>query len=247
MSWNQNDIDLLEAYQKGLLSEQEKVQVEARLVEDQEFKSLWEELQKYQAGLRHAGRKALKAELQALEQSLPEIETGKSVSFFRPNLWLRAAAGITIIFGLGILFFFLNDQPVDIDGYLEPYPNIVYPVERGASEDSPDARQLAYQAYDRAQYETAVERFTALPGLAAEDHFYLGLAYMLQGEYAAAATSFESMVDAGTDLALPGRWYLGLCYLKLDNREAAKKALQPLIDQKTSYAEKAENILNQTK
>lgn len=244
MNFNQADIELLEAYQSGQLSAAEADKVKERLSKDKEFQALFDELKSYQNGLRHIGRNALRAELQDLEKTLPPIEHDGAVTFFKPNMLFRAAAGITIIFGLGILLLFFNDKPADINSYLTPYPNIVYPVERSNQLDTEDDRQLAYQAYDREQYALAVERFTELTSLTYEDHFYIGLSLMLEEKYDLAVQSLHQVIDSPNELNIPARWYAGLCYMKLEKPEEAAKVLQPLIDQKTSYADMVNGIIN---
>ncbi len=246
MSFDQKDIDLIEEYQGGQLSEYEAEQVRNRLANDTEFQRLFEELKKYQAGIRQTGRDQLRLELKQLEQTLPPVAVDNNSSFFRPNFIFRAAAGISIIFGLGILLFVLNDKPTNVDEYLSPYPNIVYPVERSGQVDDADDRQLAYQAYDREQYSLAVERYSKLDAITAEDRFYLGLSLMLEAKYDSAIQILNQVIDSPHELNIPARWYAGLCYVKLEKPEEAAKVLQPLIDQKTSYATKASSILNQT-
>lgn len=244
MNFDQKDIELLEAYQREQLSAEDTAVVKARLVTDEEFQALFEELSRYERGIRQLGREALRAELRAIEQTLPPVEDQNSPAFFRSYPLWRMAAGISLIFGLGILLFFWSSEPVAVDGYLTPYPNIVFPVERGGTAASADARPQAYMAYDRGQYDLAIARFDQLDRLTTEDQFYQGLAYVLAEQYEEGIRRLDPVMKSASALRLPARWYTGLCYIKLDKPKEGASVLQPLIDQKTSYAAKAKEILN---
>lgn len=192
------------------------------------------------AALRDQLRDELKSRLQAEEARLhrPAVR--------RLPVWLAVAAGLALLL---IALWWWMDQPPPVDpdpqhyfqAYFTPYPNELYPIEMGESDTLAVARAL--QAYERADYEEALDRIRQLPAELsnADVRFYEAVALLALDRNDAAAELLEELrVDDTTRYRSQTEWYLVLAHLARSDLEAAETALQRIIvDEDHPYRDQA--------
>ncbi len=111
---------------------------------------------------------------------------------------------------------------------------------------APDLLDLAMEAYQNKEFDTAIEKFE----LFLAEHpqhllssFYVGVSYMAIGKYREA---FPFLIlaaeDPDSDFKTPAQWYLSLVYLETQQLQQAKQILTTLQDDEV-YSKQARHIL----
>src|SRR5690606_40420997 len=90
--------------------------------------------------------------------------------------WYRYAAAIAMLIGIGLGYIFLNGQTDYQDLYadnFEPYPNVVAPTVRGASEQVKGTMEEAFFKYDSKEYDHAADLYLEFNNSEKEEYEYL--------------------------------------------------------------------------
>ncbi|GGG80874.1 hypothetical protein GCM10007415_11750 [Parapedobacter pyrenivorans] len=223
---------LIDAYLTGKLEGDELHKVEKLRAEDPVFR---EELQFRQQAAKAFARnehERLKSRLQSLTDEEQSPETTISGQESRLTWWY-AAASILLIGTIGL--FYWSNQPVRTSSELysihfTPYPNIVMPIVREATDT--DVLTRAYANYEKGNYERAYILFAQLIGdgnADAETVFYQALSAMQLNRYKEATTLLSTYLDSpGTKLMRQAQWYLSLAYIKMGETESAINLLEQL-------------------
>ena len=245
MKEQEKDIELIEKYFNGELTQDEMTEVDRRLASDNALGKLRDETQDLIDGIQYSARNESLKTMQAIEESLPPFEAEANIVPLYKKPWvLGVAASISIVL-LGT-YFFLQQPASEQDlftQHFEVYPNIIAPTVRG-TESVESLKQRTYYQYDLGHYQEALELLQQLP--ADEDegaaYLYSGICYLMLEDYESAIHSFEEYKQSGFDLFLPQViWYLGLTYLKLDDLETARKVWAE-IPEGNSYRDKIEKV-----
>lgn len=144
--------------------------------------------------------------------------------------WL-VAASIALLLGL-TYFMNTNNKATDNElftSYFEPYRNVVHPIVR--SNEQQDKKAMAFIAYEKGDYKTAITLFTQLYSATKEPHylFYKANALLkLEKANEAIPLLLEHLKTKDT-LTEKTNWYLALAYLKIEDRTNAKKILEEVI------------------
>lgn len=252
---------LIEKYMKGILSEEERLEFDTLLDTDDEFR---EEVElKEEVESQDIRRVAEVEDDQSFREMLGEFEQEirqdvenaeeeenrkvipigvKKRRFDRK--WL-AAASVIIILGIGI-YYNLN-RPISSEelflSNFEPYPNVIYPIERGSSES--DMKTIAFSAYERADYEEAITAFDSLYSETGEAHylFYKANALIALHRSDEAIPLLLQYSESGDQLSEKSGWYLAMAYLDNGDREMAGKVIDSLIANDIYMANDASELL----
>ena len=265
------DMEHIERYLDNQVDEKEREEVGKRLVEDAEFRKLFDEMEAMLDGIRHSASKTTAEEkLQNLEATIHRLEEKEEnenedvhgveagqvhkpiiiVWYNRPVF--RAIAASVVLLVVAYFVFGPFGQPTPKELFAEYH--IVYPNRdpnvRGGNEQQMDDRALAFVAYDHGEFTKAASMFEDILHDSQDittDRFYLGNSYLKMDEGDKAIEQFRIVADAGKGLALQAKWYLGLSYLSLGNGESAKEALMEVKDAGSDYSRQASEILDQLK
>ena len=220
---------LLSKYFEGSLSVNEQTSFETYLEEDEDFRLQFELEKNVQMAVRDSKRETLKKKLQHFERERSEPSATKTL-FWTP---LRIAASIAILFGAS-WFVFNSDIFAPTDLYAsnyEKYPNTAYTITRGDTSDTSLERK-AFEAYERNDYDNAIVYLIDLKKQTRLDYvdFYLGQAYLANGDAKKAAVVFEKISAVNSDFRAEALWYNALAQLKLKENSKAITQLKTLIE-----------------
>lgn len=238
-----NDIDLIEHYLDGSLSDTERLAFEERVSREAELRAQVEEMTLIREGIMRASRKEVLKSLKELEATLPEVET-PVIALWR-NTWLQVAAGISLLAVCAYLLWPRPQEPTQLFAeYFEPYPNIIMPTVRGVVENDSTVKAQAFRAYDQNDYELAIQLFEKLSTQDEAVLLYLGNSYLASGQPEKALLLFEKVLNNYDVFDEQAEWYVAVSYLKLEEREKARAALQKVVARESSYKSKAQLILD---
>ena len=233
---------LIEKYIHNRLSVEEKTVFNDLLKNDIAFKeevALHTNLKKAVAAEDDAQFKTL---ITNLEQQAENTTTQKR-SYVK---WLAAAS---IVLLLGFSYFLNMGQKLSTDELFaqnfEPYRNVVAPIVR--SDDFQDEKTLAFMAYEKGEYKTAITLFSNLYTTTKEPYylFYKANALLkLERANEAIPLLLEHLKTKDT-LAEKSNWYLALAYLKIEDTQKAKEALQKVIANKSYKTKEAQKLIHE--
>ena len=238
MTTDEFDIDKLRDYLLGKLGDEELIAFQTRMENEPEFKKEAIIHTAILAGIEQHFDHALKQRLQH-EERKPWLSIKKA-------LWLAIAASVTIT--LVVAFLFLFDRPGGPDlfqQYYKPYYNVISHYRRG-DETKTDTYDVAFQFYERKEYQEAIQNLGDL----LKDHpndqnlqFYLGLSYLAIGKSNSASLHLKKIAQSDHKLAEPAAWYLGLSYLQADDQQNATVIFSEIVKNNSSYRQRAQEIL----
>lgn len=152
----EQNIELIEGYLLDNATAEEKQQVEQLLVEDKEFKQLFNELKILIKGIQHSTRNDLINQLKVEEAAILKEKSsigGKVVNMHEPikkkNLWapLSIAASIILLIGLVIFNNPWGKQNQDLATYYDPLsPELLYNYVRSNSPETMPKEAIAAKA-----------------------------------------------------------------------------------------------------
>lgn len=169
------------------------------------------------------------------EETLYKAKTNKGVlRWLVPVIGVAAAAAFLIFFiGLG------ETGPQQLaQQYFEPYI-----FEATFRNDRADNLTLAQQAYDKKEYQKALNLLNEYPNNTSA-LMAKGNCEFLLDEYEKAIETFKQLSNKKIDVhqKAKAQWYLALSYLKLEKVNEAKKSLQ-LFTKDSNYYSRAQTIL----
>lgn len=262
---DQKDLEQLDDYLLGNLSEKESEDLERKIKEDPQLKNQLTDLEHLQKGIEYKGRKDLRKQLKRWESEQkpwkspdedPEKSKAKIVTFRRIA---SIAAAIAIIacawyFGTGNA-----ETNRDMASYFKVYPNTLLNQTRSDSDDllqraaelfpnhNSEEVKLAFQSFDAGQFEQASVQFAELTNQSpsAELQFYLGESLMVQKDYQKALKAFLLSSESGEKGLIQEQaiWFAGLCMWELEMTDALKKHWADFKEQDCNNCKQAAKIL----
>lgn len=220
--------EILQKALKGNLNPAEKAEFVSLMDTDDEFQAAYFFEKEVKVAVQLDERSRLKAKL-ARYEAKPKFK-----------FWHWAAAAIVLLslsFGAWSIFQ-ATTQPSLYAQYYEKFPNLEAPTTRADNDLS--AKEAAYRAYDRNEYEKAHGLLSKLDEQNA--NFYAGICLIETGEFEQAIKHFEALSLAG-EYENHRLWYLSLLYLKQNNTEKAKPILLHLSKNQNFWREKASLLL----
>lgn len=244
------DISLIEKHFEGELNEQERQEFDRKLEADPAFHSLYHQEKVLIDGIIASGKKTMRRRLQQLEQSLPEVkhERGK---IRRLNSILWAAASFLVLFTIGALsyyYIFSSSSSEKLYAeYYEPYPNVYSVIQRSDDPVNLDELDKAFLAYEKSNYEEAVELFKLVT--AKHDtpliSFYLANSYLAAEMFDEAIETYKKLLTEAESFEHQVQWYISLAYLKKGDLEETKKHLMKLTHVENTYKKRALALLKE--
>ncbi len=244
MEKDQQNIELIDNYLKGNLSDHAVQEFEQKLKTDTAFSAAVALQKDIISGIESHFDAQLKEKLQNIESEFSQDKKETKVIPLQNWKPLAVAASVVLILAVGYLKFFSapNTQEVYLS-YYEPYPNIVSPSERSAESQKQDA--MAF--YEKGEYKTAISLFdTDLATSPNSDYlqFYMALSQLSLKNTEEAIPLLTNVVrHDNSKFQAPAAWYLALAYTQQGEIDSAKNQLQSIIVAGGDYAKRAEKLL----
>jgi len=233
MELNPEDDQLLDSYLKEELPQVAREKLQKRLAQEPVLAEALSMRQLISKGVKPLGRQHLKKLFQEADKELDASTNSTSINLLqssKPSLfpWL-AAASIAILLGLAIWWTLDSSTPNRLYlAHYEPFPNLIAPIDKGGSNE--DVLAEAVQAYERADYATATQKFELLEPIEKDARIYYGLTLLQSNQMKEAITELTLVAsDKDNRFQQAGEWYLVLAYLKNKEVAAAKIAHQKIL------------------
>lgn len=241
----ERDLELLDNFLSGELSDAEMKEVSARLEAEPALRVMKDELSQLSSGIEAAGRKKLRAKMDNWDSSFGnplEEKKSKTVEVISWRSYMKWAAVLIIGF-FSIFFWYTSDGEKAkrlYGNYFEVFDNTIVPTQRDISDK--DLKQRAFYHYDLGEYQKAQPLFEQLlkEDEAEYIHFYYGMVLMTLEDREKAE---EVLSGIGSDFALQARWYRALNAIGQKDFLKARTLLEKLAEGTTSYSNDAKEIL----
>jgi len=258
MSEEFNNIELIEAWLNGQLSEEEKSAFEKRMKEDPDFSKEVEMYQDMMRGIDLAGEERIREASNGIERKLESEDFFKHNSTVRTmtnntktkpiGRWLAIAASLLVLVAAATYFFGSSQESspqMAFEKYYQPdkknLPEILDRLEApglaSADKSAADSLAGALELYQKDQYTAARSALGTYLDNHPEDQvakLYMGLSQLQLGEYAKASKHLVPLVEQKDFAQLNmAKWYLALCYSQFGTASSisnAKGLLQDLAD-----------------
>ena len=237
-------IEQIDNYLSGKLSDEERMEVNRLLAEDAQFRILFDEIETLREGIRKSGAKTtIEAKLEKLadldeNQNPFANETRKeakqvSILEYFGRYKMAIAATITIVavrcFAITTI---CSSSPCEL--FYENFTAyaITNCATRGEATQKLSGLAAAYDSYAIGQYSQAIGDFNASMSESTnleKDKFYLGNAYLASGEAQKAVELFNEVIKEEGPLQILATWYMGLSYLKLDDIKNARTSFEKVV------------------
>ena len=239
----EKNLDWLEAYLSGEMSESERIAAQAKIKENPEIQAQLSDLEDMYTVLKVHNRNLLKKTLQKADQETKSRTAAPKQVFMKYAIGI--AASIILLF---VAYWFLqsSSSPQELfAAHFEPYPN--YEIVRG--EENQNSFSKAMYAYDQNDYRNAISLMESLLEKESKQEdllLYLGVAYLANQQTQSAIQTLQELHQLPSQkYEAQSNWYLAMAYLQSGNAEQAKIYLKKLIEESSTYQEKAQKILKQ--
>lgn len=240
---------MIQRYLDEEMSEDEKLDFEARLHQTESLKERVEEYRLITEGIRYFGEQEAWQRIKALEEEaeINDLESRQGPNMTKWLYWGVAASLLLLIIAFPV--YWQQDElryARLFDQHFEAY-QALGGATRGAGEETLVLAQ-AFEAYYQKQYPQAIALFKQAS--AQEDRpyiwLYLGNAYLGNDQAQEAVKALEhvfnfAVVDEKT--LMRTHWDLGLAHLKLNHKEEAIQQFE-MIQDTEDYGPKVKAILN---
>jgi hypothetical protein len=236
MNLTDKDLELLDDYKSGALTEGERQALEKRLADDFDFRRQALLHWAVEASIPIATEQRTRDFLNDINQKLPPIPPPQ-------NPWLRyfIVALAVALAAFAIWYFaFREAQPKlspIVAGVFEPYPT--YATTRG--DDAKDKTTKAYEAYENKKYKNAAQLFNE----AFNDKkdtillYYKGISELGCGKIKDAEATLNQLNNSAIVPQAPLIFYLGLIEIEKNNTPKARYYLQKAANTEGLYKESA--------
>jgi hypothetical protein len=234
----ENYIAIFEAYTSGAINEKERLEFEARLSYDSDFKDHFKKYQSLEADIKkHFHRESLKNKLKEADIS---IDQGKanipSQSHRIRNISIGIAAGISLLFGI----YYNTQNSQNRTSELWPYEDGL-PVQMGNS----NSYHSAMNAFKLEEWIQAIERFGTFDSDTAS--YFTALSHYELGNHDQSA-SFLLNIPEASIFYEDASVRLALLYVRKGNTIKARKSLEAILtDRNHKYYVLAQRILKEIK
>ena len=237
-------LEYIDRYFSGELSLPEKKDFENRCESDPVFAEDVAFYIQVRAGLKTEiyNEKTKQFAEQYKELSTAEPKASKGIVRKMMPAFAAAVAACLVIF-IGWQFFFKQDSSQQL---AEQYINknlTVLSVPMGSTKDSIDLAVTAYNHKDYTQAKTILETVTSNSPNNSEAVKYLGIVYLVTGNYDQAIIQFETLSKNAQLFANPGLFYEAVSLMKRDkagDKKNAKQILNEVIRQDLPGRKEAE-------
>ncbi len=240
----QDQLDHIEEYLNGNLSEDERRDFEARMKSDESLNEKVANHRSLLKGLELGFNRELKSLLQQEEQMQKQISIKKNKQIKLRNYSMGLAAAVALIL---VSIYSIRNQSLDSNelyfNYYTSYPNVEAPVSR-----SDDQIDNAYSFYEQGNYPRALKLFSKLNKenpLDPAPIFYSGICNLEIDNAETAITFFDLIQKLDQNkYSKPAIWYEALSNLKLNRKSRTIELLNDLIGDEDSYSLKSKELLS---
>lgn len=246
MEQEEKDIELIDAYHKGKLTDRELSEFEKRRTEDAEFDQQAEDYLHVMSEIRSFGEQDFMKKLKSWEEGIAGQKTGKVIPLKR----MLAIAAVIIILMIPIGYLLLQNasQPDNRElflSYFQPYEDVI--SERSKEQG---LQEKGLSAYNQQNYRAAIAYFEGYLDENIQDKaikVYLSISYLAVGEAEKAANLLEGVSKSATGLYQEvSAWYLALAYLDLNESKKAAAQLSVIAKQQDHmFKAQAEELLKE--
>ncbi len=240
MNTDYSNIEKIEAYINGELSEEQLVEFEHALKEDRQLQEQVDLHIDIQKVLADQDALELKRQLVDIAREMPkEPKTGIS-----RYLYLSIAA--TIVLFISLVFVLQNSRKSEVELFQNYYTE--YPAEsrlRGHVEET--SFEEAMKLYENGMYLQAINAFQSEFAKDTSNHLiliYLGNCYIKTQKWDSAANILQK-VPTNSRFVYEAYWFRALSNLRDNRLEPAKELLTKLVSANSIYKKKAAELLQE--
>ena len=241
MELTTKDIEQLEAFWKGNLSEGDRSAVQNRLDTDVLFYQEAAKMHLITEGLEVVKQRETIKRLKAIDATLPPIDPPHSMGWLK----ILIVALVIALAAFGVWYFMIKEEKPEvaapIAAYFEPYPALG--IRMG---DSPDElKKDALVLYAQKEYSKAIPLLND-SFKATQDSillFYIGVSHLALGQSSEAQAIFEQLQNTESVPQEATLWYLALSYMATKQYEKAKAILKNI--QSDKYKAKVQKLLEE--
>ncbi len=246
---NLRDIQTIEKYLKGALTEAEMEEVEIRTLQDTAFLVEFQTVKLLVKGIKESAQQTtLKEKIQRLESTVHAASSNTIVTMRAGrNRVVYGLVAAVVLFLIMMPFLSIQkSSPEELfNRHFAVSPNMGLQTSR--SDIAAHPAYPAYQAYELGNYAEAARLFESI--IEGSDHrntdlFHLGNCYLVLGAWDPAIEALEQVVTSETTLTENARWYLALAYLRVSDSEKARILLEE-VAAPNERAKKARKIFKQ--
>lgn len=229
------ELELIESYFAGELSQDEKRIFEKRLEDDQSFAK---EVGLYILSRQAAQEALLEEKKQKFLEHFEELSANspQSTTGIRIHWWhYGAAAAASLLILILFVTYFNSESPERLaESYIDRNLATLSTTMSGAT----DSLALGVAAFNRKDYPMAQSIFRSLEDnndVAIEATEYLGITYLRTRNYDKAAEQFKKLITFDELYSNPGKFYLALTLMRRSSdgdRDEAKKLLEQVVNQR---------------
>jgi tetratricopeptide (TPR) repeat protein len=242
----EKDIDLIEKYHKGVLSDHERRQVTERMAGDPVFATMVEDYTDIFSGIRSAGKEKFKATVAEWETEIKREEQQNKDAGFFSKYWQLAA--VLLIVALVAVYFLVpgKETPEALyASYFVPYEDVL-----SVRDNSETWLTEAMHFYNQKEYSAAADRFRRYiifsstdPKELSTETFYWGISLLESGKPDEAVAILGSVIYHEGLLKEQAEWYRALAYLKMGDIESCRNQLMEINRDGNDYQMKAAELL----
>ena len=239
----ENDIDLIEKYHNGKLSEQEQLSLKARMESDPAFAGMVTDYIDIIEGVKRAGKEKFKATVTQWEAEIlnEQQHISDKPGVFR-SYWQLAA--VFLLLALASIYIFVpgkkSPQELYAD-YFVPYEDVI-----SVRDEANPVLTESIHLYNEKKFDLASERFSKYITEHPDDldaKFYFGVSLLESARLEESISTFGVVIEGNGLLKEQAEWYRALAYLKLGDVETCKRLLNDINHDGHDYQEKAADLL----
>ena len=245
MELTDKDIEQLEDFWKGTISEADRLALENRFETDLDFRKKAGELKLFTEGLRVLKEREMRQHIKDINTKLPPFDPPSSTNWLKIGIVALAIA----LAAFAVWFFMIREEELPLSpmvaAYFEPYPALG--ITRG--EDDKNIKTEALRTYAVGDFKKAipllqrafiVEKDTMLL-------FYRSIAFIGRGQPSNAVIILEGLHTSKTVPTDLVEWYLALAYIEVDEKEKALLLLKKVSNTEGGNQAKAIELIDKIK
>ncbi len=245
MELTDKDIEQLEDFWKGNISEADRLALENRFETDPDFRQKAGELKLFTEGLKVLKERKMRQHIKDINTKLPPFDPPSFTNWLKIGIVALAIA----LAAFTVWFFTIREevQPLSpmVAAYFEPYPALG--ITRG--EDDKNIKTEALRTYAVGDFKKAIPLLQRA-FIAEKDTmllFYESIALIGNGQSEQAKTILKNLKGSEALQLDSIEWYLALAYLETKDKENALNLLKKLADTEGVYQTKAKELLEKVK
>ena len=232
MSGKEQDIEMIDEFLDGKLSDTQLEAFNVRVAEDENFRQLVQEMKIIQRAVISKSREDLLEKIKAVDQEEKadsnSTESGKLIKM-NARVWYRVAAIISFVAIAGYAMFqILDTNDLNLyDKYYSHYSDLSIPASRSGDPEQ-TAIQFALESYMENDFNSIHELLQDVDAANVEAALLRGLAYLGQENFEQAILYLEIVANSETQFTASGRYYLALSFIGIGEMNQALNWLESI-------------------